>query len=132
MCIFCKIINRQIPSSIVYENDYVLAFLDNTQATPGHTLIVPKKHFANFFELDELYATEIIKAAKIVAQKLQDNFHCEGLNLLNNNNVAGGQSVFHYHMHVIPRYANDPVNLALPQHEITNEQLNKTLNELCK
>ena len=106
MCIFCKIANKEIESNIVYENDYVVAFLDLSQETIGHTLVVPKKHFKNIYELDELYASEIFKAVVKASKALRKTFNPIGLNLLNNNEKPL-QSVEHFHIHLLPRYEND-------------------------
>ena len=97
-CIFCKIIAGEIPSTKVYEDDEVLAFLDISQVTPGHTLVVPKKHVANIYEYD----TDL--AAKVFSRK-NSNPNILGLNILNNNGEVAYQSVFHSHIHLIPRYS---------------------------
>ena len=106
MCVFCMIGNHEIPSKIVYEDDKFIAFLDLTQTTIGHTLVVPKKHSRNIYELDEDDAKGIMVVAKIVALKLKKAFNPIGINLINNNEKPL-QSVDHYHIHLIPRYDND-------------------------
>lgn len=106
MCIFCMIANHEIPSKTVYEDDRFIAFLDLTQTTVGHTLVVPKKHSRNIYELDEDDAKEIMVVAKKVALKLKRAFNPIGMNLINNNEKPL-QSVDHYHIHLIPRYEND-------------------------
>ena len=106
MCIFCMIANHEIPSKTVYEDDRFIAFLDLTQTTVGHTLVVPKKHSRNIYELDEDDAKEIMVVAKKVALKLKRAFNLIGMNLINNNEKPL-QSVDHYHIHLIPRYEND-------------------------
>lgn len=103
-CIFCKIINGDIPSAKVYENEDVLAFLDLTQVTEGHTLVIPKKHKQNIYELDSDTASKLFEAVPEIANALKANFTPEGMNILNNNEAIAGQSVFHYHLHLIPRY----------------------------
>lgn len=103
-CIFCSIINGEIPSSKVYENDHVLAFLDISQVTQGHTLIIPKRHTENVYDLTEETARHLFEAVPKVARALKAEFSPEGLNILNNNGEAAGQSVFHYHIHLLPRY----------------------------
>ena len=102
-CIFCKIINGEIPSAKVYENDDVLAFLDLTQVTEGHTLVIPKKHKQNIYELEPETASKLFEAVPEIANALKANFTPEGMNILNNNDAIAGQSVFHYHLHLIPR-----------------------------
>lgn len=106
-CIFCKITNGDIPSSKVYEDKNVYAFLDISQVTKGHTLVIPKIHKENIFELDAELAGPLFESVKKVADAIQSAFSPKGLNLLNNNGETAGQSVFHYHMHLIPRYGSD-------------------------
>ena len=103
-CIFCKIVNGEIPAAKVFENEHVLAFLDISQVTKGHTLIIPKKHCENVFELDEETAAAIFKEVPKVANALKTTFEPLGLNLLQNNGKAADQSVFHFHIHLLPRY----------------------------
>ncbi len=106
MCIFCKIANHEIPSKIVYEDEKFIAFLDLTQTTIGHTLVVPKRHSKNIYELNEEDARDALVVAKKVALKLKKAFNPIGINLVNNNERPL-QSVEHYHIHLIPRYEND-------------------------
>lgn len=107
-CIFCKIINGDIPSYTVYEDDDVKAFLDITQVTPGHTLLVPKKHVADIFEYDEaLAATVFSKLPKIAKAIKAINGDIQGMNIVNNNGQVAYQSVFHSHIHLIPRYSSE-------------------------
>ncbi len=103
-CIFCKIVNGEIPSAKVYENEHVFAFLDLSQVTKGHTLVIPKVHKENLFELTPEIAKNVFEAVPTIANALKETFHPLGLNLLNNNGEQAGQSVFHFHMHLIPRY----------------------------
>lgn len=103
-CIFCKIINGEIPSTKVFENEHVLAFLDISQVTKGHTLVIPKVHKENVFELTPEIAKEIFSVVPEIARAIKQEFNPIGLNTLNNNGEAAGQSVFHFHMHLIPRY----------------------------
>lgn len=107
MCIFCKIINHEIPSYTIYEDDVVIAFLDITQVTKGHTLIVPKKHTESYLSCDSDTLAHVSKVAQKVANKLVDTLGCAGVNMLSNVNEVAGQSVFHFHMHIIPRYTKD-------------------------
>lgn len=107
MTIFERIINREIPSNIVYEDEYTIAFLDLSQVTKGHTLVVPKKAFPDLFSLDDETSAHLLKVCVIVATALKKAFNLEGLNLVNNNGTIAGQSVFHFHIHLIPRYPND-------------------------
>ncbi|MBV7508192.1 HIT family protein [Bacillus sp. sid0103] len=103
-CIFCKIVNGEIPSAKVFENEHVLAFLDITQVTKGHTLVIPKVHKDNLFELTPEIARNLFEVVPAIANALKKEFNPVGLNTLNNNGEHAGQSVFHYHMHLLPRY----------------------------
>lgn len=103
-CIFCKIINGDIPSAKVYEDEHVYAFLDISQVTKGHTLVIPKVHKENIYELTPEIASNLFKVVPKIANSIQSQFEPIGLNLLNNNGEAAGQSVFHYHLHILPRY----------------------------
>ena len=105
-CIFCKIINKEIPSSIVYEDDDVMAFLDISQTTKGHTLVIPKDHYQNFLATPSEVSNKVMEVAKRIGMAQIDMLHAEGVNILTNVNEAAGQSVMHFHVHVIPRYAN--------------------------
>ncbi|WP_071130773.1 HIT family protein [Enterococcus timonensis] len=107
-CIFCQIIKGDIPSYKVYEDDVVFAFLDMTQVTKGHTLVVPKKHVEDLFAYDEKLAADVFSRIPKIAQALDDAFpEADGLNVLNNNRQLAYQSVFHSHFHLIPRYGKD-------------------------
>lgn len=106
-CIFCKIVEGVIPSTKIYENDHVLAFADISPATKGHTLLIPKRHCVDLFEMDSELAAQVFSVVPKVAQLLKDTHNCQGLNLINNNGSLAGQCVFHYHLHLIPRYEND-------------------------
>ena len=117
MCIFCKIINKEIPSYTIYENDFVTCFLDISQATKGHTLIVPKKHIQDIFSLEKKEAEEIMKAAVIVANLLKEKLGIKDINLLNNSGQLAGQTVMHFHLHVLPRYGNDEIDFHQVDHE---------------
>ncbi|MCY9399300.1 HIT family protein [Bacillus haynesii] len=103
-CIFCNIINGEIPCAKVFENEHVLAFLDISQVTKGHTLVIPKDHKTNIYEMTPDVSREFFEAVPKIAQAIKDEYEPIGLNLLNNNGEKAGQSVFHYHMHIIPRY----------------------------
>ncbi len=105
-CIFCKIINKELPSLKIYEDEIALAFLDINPVNMGHTLIVPKKHFENIHDLPEETATHIIKIAKKISIALK-KFGADGTNISINNGKAAGQIIFHFHTHVIPRFTED-------------------------
>lgn len=110
-CIFCKIAAGEIPSKTLYEDESFRVILDISPASKGHAIILPKNHAANLYELSDEDASRILVVAKKVATVMQDILHCDGLNVLQNNGEAAGQSVFHLHVHLIPRYENDRINI---------------------
>lgn len=103
-CIFCKIANKEIPGKVVYEDDVCMAFLDLSQVTDGHTLVIPKTHYDNFLEVDEQVLAHMIKVSKKVGNKLVEKLGAKGMNILSNANEIAGQTVKHFHIHLIPRY----------------------------
>ncbi|MBM7653756.1 HIT family protein [Neobacillus cucumis] len=103
-CIFCKIVNGEIPSAKVFENEHVVAFLDISQVTKGHTLVIPKVHKENLYELTPEIARNLYEVVPSIANALKKEFEPIGLNSINNNGADAGQSVFHFHLHLIPRY----------------------------
>ena len=106
-CIFCKIAAGEIPSKTIYEDEKYRVILDLGPATRGHALILPKNHYANLFELPEEDAKEVISLAKKMATVMKEKLGCDGFNLVQNNGESAGQTVFHFHMHLIPRYIGD-------------------------
>lgn len=104
-CIFCKIINGDIPSAKIYEDEHVLAFIDISQVTKGHTLIIPKEHQANVYELSEENAAALFRVVPKIANAIKETFQPEGMNLVSNTGEVASQSVFHFHLHLIPRYS---------------------------
>lgn len=106
-CIFCKILADEIPSSVVYEDDDFRAILDVNPAARGHVIILPKNHAANIFELPDEDASKILIVAKKIATAMKKTYQCDGVNILQNNGEASGQTVFHLHVHVIPRFEGD-------------------------
>ena len=107
-CIFCKIINGEIPSTRVYHDDVVTAFLDLSQTTPGHMLVVPNKHIPDIFAYDDELAASVFSRIPKIARALRDsNKDIKGINILNNNGKVAYQSVFHSHFHLVPRYSSE-------------------------
>lgn len=106
-CIFCKIANGEISSSTVYEDEMFRVILDLSPATKGHALVLPKKHFRNIFDIDENTASRLFVVAAKVASAMQKSLGCIGLNIVQNNEEIAGQTVFHFHLHIIPRYKDD-------------------------
>ncbi|RTQ94448.1 HIT family protein [Lysinibacillus telephonicus] len=125
-CIFCKIIDGTIPSVKVYEDENVYAFMDVAPLTKGHTLLIPKQHVKDLFEMPEEVAKNLYGAAPKIANAIKSAFNPAGMNTLNNNDAFAGQTVFHYHLHFIPRYdENDglKVKWETKQNEFTPEAL---------
>ena len=104
MCIFCKIANGEIPSATIYEDDDFRVILDLGPATRGHALILPKNHYANLCELDDEIAGKALIVAKKIGTAMMNSLGCAGFNLVQNNGEEAGQTVMHFHIHVIPRY----------------------------
>lgn len=107
MCIFCDIINKQIPSKVVYEDEDVIAILDVAQVTLGHTLVMPKKHVENILEVDEDTMGKVSKVVHHLAKQIVSKTEAVGCNILNNCGEVAGQTVNHLHFHIIPRYGED-------------------------
>lgn len=125
MCIFCKIINGDIPSAKIYEDEDVLAILDISQATKGHTLVLPKKHFANLLEIDDYEYLKVMNKVKDLANAITKAFNAKGCNILNNCGEIAGQTVMHFHVHIIPRYDNNDIKI-----EFRNNNSKFDLNEI--
>ncbi len=107
-CLFCKIIAKELPAQVVYEDADTLAFLDINPINPGHVLVIPKKHSADVFEIDEENWAAVMKTARIVAHALEKALKTDGINIGMNNRAGAGQMVFHAHVHVMPRFEGDP------------------------
>lgn len=131
-CIFCKIANGVIPSAPVYEDDSFKVILDLAPANKGHALILPKQHFDNCFSMDDETASKVFPLAKKVATAIKEEFNCDGVNILQNNGEAAGQTVFHFHTHIIPRYKDDTATITWKQlttEPAEQEKLAASLNE---
>lgn len=124
MCIFCKIINNEIPSYKLYEDEYVLAFLDISQTTIGHTLVIPKRHFKNILELDGEYSSHVFKVVTLLSKQISKNLKINDINIMNNNGPLAGQTVDHFHIHIIPRYPNDGVKIEYKTNKLSIDQFN--------
>ncbi len=107
-CIFCRIANGEIPSDTLYEDDFARVILDLNPASKGHALILPKEHYADLFELPEEEAARVLSTAKKVAPAMMKALGAAGMNLVQNNGAAAGQTVKHFHLHLIPRYEGGP------------------------
>lgn len=130
-CIFCGIINGDIPAAKVFENEHVLAFLDISQVTKGHTLVIPKLHQQDIFELKPETAKELFSVVPKIANAIKETYTPVGLNILNNNGKPAGQAVFHYHLHLIPRYGKgDGFGAVWKDH--SNQYSNVDLQQIAK
>lgn len=106
-CIFCKIATHEIPGKILYEDEICIAFLDLSQTTKGHTLVIPKEHFKNILEVDPTTLSHVMEVVQKVANQLVTKLNAKGINILSNAGEIAGQTVMHFHVHIIPRYDND-------------------------
>ncbi len=122
-CIFCKIVNGDIPSKMLYEDGEFKVILDLGPATKGHALILPKNHYRNLYELPDDMASKVMLLAKKMASQMTDKLECDGFNLVQNNGEAAGQTVFHFHLHLIPRYNEDGQTLGWKELELTADEL---------
>lgn len=126
-CIFCKIANGEIPAATLYEDEDFRVILDLNPAAKGHALILPKEHAADLFEMPEERVQKAFALAKKMAGKMRDVLKCDGFNLVQNNGTAAGQTVFHFHIHLIPRYENDGAGITWPQGSLSEEDKNEIL-----
>ena len=129
-CIFCKIAAGEIPSATIYEDDDFRVILDIEPASKGHALILPKDHYANLYELPEELASKALVVAKKVVTKMTEIVGCEGYNVLQNNGEVAGQTVFHFHMHLIPRYKEDDVTIKWNHGALTDELRAEILSKM--
>ncbi len=126
MCIFCKIVDGSIPSSKLYEDENMIILLDISQVTKGHALVIPKKHYDSFLDCDQEILKKMICKAQDFANHMMDTLQCKGINLLSNANEVAGQSVPHFHLHLIPRYSQeDAIKIQF------NESEQQDLQVLC-
>lgn len=131
-CVFCSIIGHEIPSATIYEDEKVIAILDIAPSAKGHTVLIPKNHSKDIFEIPEEDAAHIFTVAKKIAKALKEELNCDGINILQNNGKAAGQTVFHFHVHVIPRYENDTVNLTWTPGEYKEGEMQSLAESLVK
>lgn len=122
-CIFCKIAKGEIPSNTIYEDDEFKVILDLAPATKGHALIIPKNHYADLFEIPEETVGNAMKLAKKMACIMKEKLCCDGFNIMQNNGEIAGQTVFHFHMHLIPRYQTDGQKIDWDKAEAAQEEL---------
>ena len=129
-CIFCKLAAGEIPSATIYEDQEFRVLLDLNPATRGHALILPKEHFMNIFEMPEEWAAKAFALAKRMSGKMKEVLGCDGFNIVQNNGAAAGQTVFHFHMHLIPRYRDDGQKIGWIPGEPSAEELEEIKNKI--
>ena len=129
-CIFCKIAAGEIPSATLYEDDDFRVILDLGPASKGHALILPKEHYRNLYDIDDETLAKAALLAKKMVKKLTDVLGCDGYNVVQNNEPCAGQTVFHFHMHLIPRYEGDKVGLGWHMGELTDEVKEEILGKM--
>ena len=131
-CVFCKIVNGDIPSNTIYENSEFKVIMDISPATKGHVLVLPKEHFKDIYDIDAETAGKLFQLAAVVARALKEVLNCDGLNILQNNGVIAGQTVFHFHMHLIPRYEGDDVTVKWEGHSMDAEEMDQLRRDIRK
>ena len=131
-CVFCRIAAGQIPSTRVHEDEHTLAFMDLGQVNPGHVLVAVKKHAANLFELDDAQAAAVARASARIARAIKAAFEPEGLSVYQANGKAAGQTVFHYHVHLLPRHQGDGMELTWPVKNPPREKLEGYAEKILK
>ena len=129
-CIFCKIANGEIPSATLYEDEEFRVILDLGPATKGHALILPKTHAANIYEISEDMAAKAMILAKKMATKMTKALNCDGFNIVQNNGEPAGQTVFHFHMPLIPRYKGDEAGITWNSGTLTDDVKNEILEKM--
>jgi histidine triad (HIT) family protein len=122
-CVFCKIVARQIPASVVYEDEHTLAFMDLGQVNPGHVLVAVKAHAENLYALNDAQTGAVLRTAARVARAIRDAFSPQGLSVYQANGKVAGQTVFHYHVHLVPRHEGDGMALTWPVKNPPREKL---------
>ena len=131
MCVFCKIVNKDIPAHIIYEDESVLAILDISQATPGHTLIIPKEHTENYLDCPTEILNKVTSVSQTIGNKIITNLGAQGMNIIANVNEIAGQTIMHFHLHLIPRYdLNDGISISIRSTD--NIDLEKIANNIIK
>ncbi|HEV2075733.1 MAG TPA: HIT family protein [Thermoleophilaceae bacterium] len=129
-CIFCSIAAGEVPAEIVDQDEHTLAFMDINPWTRGHALVIPRAHHRNLYEADDDALQQSLVAAKRLALNMRDRLGCDGVNVLNACEPAAWQTVFHLHLHVIPRYEDDPLSLPTRPQQVEQEELASVAREL--
>ncbi len=131
-CIFCKLANGDIPVNALYEDEDFKVIFDQGPASKGHVLILPKNHFDNIYDMDSEMAGKAFQLANKLAKPIVDTLQCQGLNILQNNGTVAGQTVFHFHIHMIPRYTDDKVNITWNQGSVTADEVQEMKDKIIK
>ena len=131
-CVFCKIAGGEIPSTTLYEDEDFRVILDLGPATRGHALLLPKEHYRDLFELDDETAAKVLVKAKRIAGRMKKALGADGFNLVQNNGEAAGQTVFHFHLHLIPRYKDDKAGITWKPGSVSPEEREELVNLLTK
>ncbi len=132
-CLFCKIAAGEIPSRKIYEDSDLIAIMDLNPTSKGHSLIIPKEHCTNIYDIDEDIAAKVMKTAKKLATKMTVALNCDGFNLLQNNGETAGQTMFHFHMHLIPRYKDADNNmLKFTSVSFSDEEMDAIRDQIIK
>lgn len=129
-CIFCKIASGEIPAATIYEDEDFRAILDLSPASRGHALILPKSHAKDLYELEDHLAAKVLPLAKKIMAKMQEILGCDGYNIVQNNGECAGQTVFHYHMHLIPRYDGEDVGISWTPGKLEQEVKEEILSKM--
>ena len=129
-CIFCKIATGELPAEIVDQDEHTVSFMDINPWTRGHALVIPRTHSRNLLEIEPDDLARVAAGAKRLAERMRERLGCEGINLLNSSEPAAWQTVFHFHIHVIPRYDDDPLRLPGAPQQVDQEELQAVADEL--
>lgn len=129
-CIFCKIANGEIPSRTLYEDERFRVILDLGPATKGHALVLPREHFADIYEIPADWAADAVKVGQQIAVRMRERLHTDGANLVQNNGEAAGQTVPHFHLHVIPRYRGDGQHILWKPGTASDQELDEIVEAM--
>jgi histidine triad (HIT) family protein len=129
-CIFCKIVHRQTPSSIIYEDEAIMVFLDIRPLNMGHTLVIPKAHYVDIFDIPENVLSQMYKVAKLVSSAVKKTTNADGISIIQQNGKAAGQDIFHIHVHVVPRFEGQKLPPFSELKEVERAKLDATAKEM--
>ena len=130
-CIFCKIVKKEIPAYVLYEDDEIMVFLDINPVSHGHAIYIPKQHYADLFQIPE-NEMNFIRKLPVIANKLKEVTKATGMNLIQNNGVDAGQAISHFHIHLIPRFTNDNLFKFPPQNKLDSEEAEQIVKKFSE